>query len=551
MKSRLLTLASLALASAAAYGVKTSEPSYLTASAGSDFTFEPILTVGDRVPLTGGNAADDYAFAGIPDAMGLWKDAVSGQNVLFVSHEMTSGDNSKPLATQPRFKGAFVSRYILSNTGDIASGAPAHSKLFAENTLVANRPPQEGDANAFTRFCSGHFAGAADGLDRPFFFANEENPTGTYNANGAQSVAIVDGEMHTLPALGRVARENTVVMPRRDAITAIVSTEDNGSPSYVYLYIGTKQRRSDSALDKNGLTGGKVYVLAGRDAQHNEGTFTSGTLNTKWVELPGAAALNATQIRTAADNAGAFGFVRVEDEEFDPNQPTRSLFFTTTGGSGPNNLGRVYELTFNPTNPIANGTLNVVYNADTRLTPGGTYNGTVGKLLGTPTGSLGTYSGGVLNNGVDGPVSADNIAINDDVIVLCEDRNAPADAVFAKYARNGGAWTLDRHNSYAPKLQTTFNYASMEARDAHAPFADAGYWETSGVINTDDIFGKGSFLINVQAHTKTVNLNAGGTGSSIRSNCPGDTVGTTLTRAEAVTRYVEDGQVLIMHPVAN
>jgi len=503
------------------------------------------------VPLTGGGAGTEFAFVGIPDAMGIYKDPANGQNILFVAHELGNTALSEPVVGAARYRGAWVSRYVLANSGAILSGGVAHGNLFTENTFVAATSPREGSPIAFTRFCSGSFAGREHGLDRPMFFTNEETfGSASYEtAQGAQTVVIVDGAMHTLPDLGRVGRETSLVQPRRDSITSIFSFEDAGSPSYVYQYIGTKQRRSASALDKNGLTNGKIYILCGRDAQHNEGTFTTGSLPMKWVEIVGGSAMTDAQLLAAADAAGSFGFVRVEDAEFDPVQPTRTLFLATTGGSGPNRLGRLYNLQLNPLNPVANCTLNVVYNADTIVTPGGSYTGAAtGTLTGTPTGSLGNYTGGVLANGVDYPVSIDNIAVSKDWIVINEDRNTPANAVFAQYNRNGGVWTLNRNAGLAAKLQSTFNYAAIEARDGHGPIADRGLWESSGTIASDAIFGPGTFVINVQAHTTTVNLNGGGTAAAIRTNIP-KPGGGVYTRTEAVSKFVEDGQVLIMRPI--
>lgn len=546
------TLAGLSLASTLhAQGFKTTEDAYLAATAAADFTFESVVTVGDRVPATPGAAptgVSDFAFCGIPDAMGLYKDRVSGDNVLFVAHEMGSSAHSRPFAGQARYKGAWVSRFVLSGNGGILHGAPAHKELYLGNTLQAARPPQEGDATAFTRFCSGSFAGPEHGMDRPIFLTNEESDGGTYDIRGSQSIAIMDGKMHTLPALGRIVRETTIVQPRRDALAVVVSTEDgptdpNTACSYLYMYVGQKQRRSASGIDKNGLSGGKIYVLAGRDAQHNEGTFSSGSLPTKWVEIPNAAALTAAELTVAADAAGAFGFIRLEDAEFDPNQPTRGMFVATTGGSGPNPLGRLYQVSFNATNPAANGTLTVIYNAANVVMPGGSYTGTPGKLVAIngATGSMGTYSGGgAIGTGTDYPVSIDNIAVSDDFIVCCEDRNAPADAVFTHYGRNGGVWTLDRKNNYAAKLQSTFNYAYTETRDGVTLGSNSrGRWETSGVIATDAILGQGTFVINVQGHLQTAD--------HMRSNAP-DGNGGVLSKTDARSAYVEDGQVLIMRP---
>lgn len=518
MKTTILTLATTGLTAASAFasGFVTAEPTYLLSTVSGDYDFTPIVTVGDYVPRTGANPGDLYAFVGIPDAMGLYKDPTSGENILFVAHELGSGVDSTPIPGTT-LTGAFVSRYVLDYTGgvvSVTSGGLGHGQLYNENTLVLSTPPLDGAAASFTRFCSGSFAGPAHGMDRPIFLTNEESSSGNYNAAGSQVVAVIDGKMHMLPDLGRVARETTIVMPRRDAYTAIVSTEDGGSSSYVYLYVGTKQRRSADVLAKNGLIDGKVYVLAGRgtDAGKNEGTFTSGTASVQWVEIAGAASLTSSQLSTAAANAGGFGFVRVEDAEFDPVAPTRAMFVASTGGSGVNTLGRLYKVNFNPTNPAAAGTMDVIYNADEIVKPGGD-----------------------INAGTDWPVSIDNIAVTADTIVICEDRNSPADAVFAKYARNGGVWTLDRNNGYAAKYQGDFNYAYTNTRDGTT--RSAGLWESSGVIDASSLFGPGAFLINVQAH--------GSSPSQDRSNIA-KPEGGTYTQTEANNLFVEDGQVMLM-----
>jgi hypothetical protein len=533
MRKSFLTLAASGFATASAFaGFVTSEPSYLLAPVSGDYTFTPIVTVGDYVQRTGASPSDLFAFVGIPDAMGLYKDPVTNENILFVAHEIGSGVDSTPYNTPaPVLTGAWVSRFVLDYTGgvvSVTSGGLGHGQLLNENTVVAATPPLDGDAASFTRFCSGAFAGPAQGMDRPIFLTNEESASGNYNGAGSQTVAIIDGKMHMLPDLARVARETTLVMPRRDAITAIISTEDNGTPSFVYLYVGEKQRRSSDVLAKNGLVDGKTYVLAGRgaDANKTEATFTTGTAQVQWIEIPNAASLTAAQLITAATNAGGFGFVRVEDAEFDPVAPTRTLFVASTGGSGVNRLGRLYKINFNPANPRAAGTMDVIYNADLVATPGGTYSGNI---------ATGNYTGGNIDAGVDYPVSVDNIAVTADTIVICEDRNSPADAVFSKYARNGGVWTLDRNNAYAAKYQGDFNYAYVNTREGAA--RTAGLWEASGVIDASSLFGPGAFIINVQAH--------GSSPSQDRSNIaiPG---GGTYTQTEANTRFVEDGQLLLM-----
>lgn len=550
------TLAGLALASSLhAQGFKTAEFPYMAGQASGDFNYEPLVTVGDRVPLTG-DAAKSFAMAGIPDASGIYRDRVTGEIILFCAHEVGRDILSTAIPGETPFRGAYVSRYVLNNDGSVKSGNVAYTQVFQENALWGNTP-RSGAPSAFTRFCSGSFAGPAHGLDRPMFLTNEETfgsaQFSTANDNlGAQSVAIFDGKMQTLPALGRVGRETTIVQPRRDAKTVIISTEDAGAPSYVYMYVGTKLRRSNSGLDKNGLTNGETYVLCSTAQQDNEGTFTSGSLPVQWRKINNAKTLSDQGMIEAADALGAFGFVRVEDAEFDPSAPTRNLFLATTGGSISNRLGRLYQLTMNPTNPEADGTLNVVYNADTIVTPGGSYSGAVAGRLNSANGgtaaNLGTYSGGNINAGIDYPVSIDNIAVSKDFIICQEDRNSPADAVFTKYARNGAIWTLDRNNGNQAKLQSTFNYAQVQARDGFTTTLTPGLWESTGVIATDEFFGPGTFITFVQAHGQS-NVYPTGTPSnrSIRTNMP-DGNGGFLSRAQAIAQFTEDGQILLMRP---
>lgn len=499
----------------------------MTPTINSDFTFEGLLTVGDRVPLSGGSAGEEFTMVGIPDAMGIFKDSISGENVLFVAHELTSSSTTAPFPGQTQLRGAFVSRFVLNDSAEIVEGGIAHSEVVLPTGSISN--PVESDDAAFTRFCSGTYAGRAQGLSTDFFFTNEESGSGTFDDAGSQSVCVVDGKLHTLPDLGRVARENTIVMPRRDRFNVTISTEDAGTPSFIYLYLGQKQRRGSDVLEQNGFKGGKVYVLAANG--QSAATFTESgpenAIDTTWVEIPGAAAMNDDTLKAAAGAAGGFGFVRVEDAEFDPAKPTRTLFVGATGGSGANQLGRLYEVSFDARNPVAPGKMALVYNADTIVTPGGD-----------------------IDAGQDWPVSIDNIAVSKNFIVVQEDRNSPANAVFAKYNRDGGLWTLDRNNGNLAKYQADFNFEDIEVRDGHSEL-DPGRWESSGVIATDAIFGPDTFILNVQAHDRTVDvLDANGqptgtTTRSIRSNIPNGQGGT-YSAAEATDLFDEDGQVILM-----
>lgn len=583
MKHTVVTLASLTLASTLlqGQGVVTDEPSYLVAQPGSNFVFEPILTVGDLVPLTGTSTNEEFSFTGLPDAMGIHRERATGDIILDVAHEFTSTTTTTPFPpfTGEELRGAYVSRFVLGNDASVIEGGLAHSQVRTPDGTQAN--PVESDTIAFTRFCSGSYAGSRQGLSTDFFFTNEESSGGTFDAAGSQAVCVVNDELVTLPDLGRLARETTLVMPRRDRFTSVISSEDGGYPSYLYQYVGVKQRRAADVIDQNGLTGGTVYVLAGVDAQEHAGSFTASgptnAINTRWVEIPNAADLTAAELELEADAVGGFAFNRIEDIEFDPAAPTQSLFVGATGGSGPNLLGRLYEISFNRRNPAASGTMQIVYNADEIVTPGGTYVMTddmdtadteddvtspaVAGPFFTENGGaeiLPDYVGGDIEAGVDFSVSVDNIAVSGNYIVIQEDRNGPAVPVFERYNRDGGLWTLDRNNNFAATYEGDFNFEFVEARDGHSEIG-VGTWESSGAIVADEFFGPDTFVVNVQAHDTGVELVDGegvGTGvftRSARTNIPdgeGGFIpvadGDDDTEGSVRDLFNEDGQIILM-----
>jgi hypothetical protein len=108
------------------------------------------------------------------------------------------------------------------------------------------------------RFCSGFLAGAANGFDRSIYLTNEEaSSPETFDGQGGLSVAIFDGELHTLPKLGRYAKENTVVQPTQGTRTVIFPTEDGPATldNQLYMYVGRKDRSAGaSVLSRNGST---------------------------------------------------------------------------------------------------------------------------------------------------------------------------------------------------------------------------------------------------------------------------------------------------------
>ena len=490
-------------------GFQTSVKPYAKGVPGSGWVTQPIISAGDMVPETG-NASEQYRMVGIPDGLGVERAHGKGHKRklrrggsatrVWMTHELTQTDVSEPRVGRPAQRGAFATQLLLNRKGEVLSARRAFDTVFQDSTLVGPAADASNTTRAFSRWCSAFLAGRHTGFDRPIFFANEETgpaasgPTASFDPKGSQTVAIFDNQAHALSKLGHFPRENTVVMRGTGNRTVIISTEDGPrtTDSQLYLYIGRKDRSSRNPLRRNGLDNGKLYVLASDDARDNENQLLQGdTLRVHWEEIPNADELTDVQTEAAADAAGAFGFVRVEDAMFRPNAK-RELWFNTTGDQSgrseadphTNELGRLYRLRFGKRDPLKGARLTQAYNADQ------------------------------LTASQDGPLSPDNLDVTKRFVIINEDGTAgsASDGTTGsrddmdRRDRDGSIWIVPRRTAGDP---STFQRVAELVGRAEGgrdgiPTVDergnrAGVWETSGVV----AFGKNAFLFDVQAHSPT------------------------------------------------
>ncbi len=475
--------ASLLLAGAIAFGARadgdgfnTSIKRYAKGVPGSGWETEAILSVGDRVPETG-SPGSEYQMIGIPDGLGAYRSGHGHQRVVnvFMNHELVKTATTQPRIGRPFQRGTFVSQYLLTRDGSVLSGRRAYDTVYAENTFVGPAADTSNATPAFGRFCSGFLALPQKvGFDRPIYLTGEETGgSGAFDPRGGQTVAVFDNELHTLPKLGRFPKENNVVRPHTGRTTAIISLEDGPSTpdSQLYLYIGEKQR-SGSVLHRNGLDNGQLYVFAAKSGPSNEGAnpAVGTTVEGEWRLIPNAESLDEAQLETAADAAGAFGFVRIEDGAFTPSG--RDFYFVTTGEGPPiNALGRLYHLRFGP-RPLADASLTTMYNADL-LTPA-----------------------------EDGPMSPDNVDVKGRWIAINEDGTGNSRPQMEARNRDGSIWLVNKQDaSDRHRVAELVGRAEGGRDNIHTT---AGIWETSGIINSSGLFDDDqSFLFDVQAHPPT------------------------------------------------
>ena len=464
---------------------------------GSEYEIRPLLSVGDTVPETS-DPSRQYRMVGIPDGLGADR---HGRDVtVYMNHEFGNTTQSNPLVGGPANRGAIVSKLELDRDGKVLSGERAYDSVFAENSPLGPAAEVGNSTSAFGRFCSGTLAGAAEGFDRNIYLTNEEvTGADSFDGRGGQSVAVFDNELHTLPKLGRFAKENTVPQRRNDDKTVMMSLEDgpSGPDSQLYMYVGTKSGQG-SVLSRNGLDNGKLYTFVSDDPSMNsETTFSSGSLNGHWVEVPGAEALTDTQLETASDALGAMGFVRIEDGAF-AKKSGNDFFFDTTGGNqaAGNELGRFYHLRLNEGDPTGPAALEMIYNGVAVIAAGG-----------------------------DTAISPDNIDVSKNFVMVSEDGTAQSRLVMGSKGRDGSIWRFNLVGG--GNGQTADGASATRVAEQDPPGRDGiavgpGVWETSGTLDVKKVFGPETWLFDVQAHSPTT------------APAPGT---------------VEDGQLLLMRRV--
>jgi Bacterial protein of unknown function (DUF839) len=499
-----VALAAVAVAASAATSIKPYvEP------VGDEYEVRPLFSVDDKVPLLGGASGQQYRMVGIPDGLGAHPNG-DGTSTLYMNHELTFTALSEPVVGGPKNRGAIVSQWTLDEDGDPIAGRRAYDEIFTEDKFEGPAPVVGNEAQMprqFARFCSGFLAGPTHGFDRRIYLTNEEDATAnTFDGDGGLSVAIFDNELHTLPALGRSSKENSVVQPGRGTRTVIFPMEDGPATldNQLYMYVGKKDRSAGaSVLERNGLVDGRLYAFRSLDpARNSERTFTSGSVVGEWVEIPGADEMTAAELEAASDAAGAMTFVRPEDAAFNPRN-RHELFFDTTGSSsdadeGVNELGRLYSLRLHPGNPLKPARLSIVYNADAVVAAGG-----------------------------DIALSPDNIDASRRYLMINEDGTTESRAVMAAKGRDGSIWRFDlvKRPVHAVGVDpaTATRVAQLDPPGRDGVPVGPGVWETSGIIDASALFGADSWLSDVQAHPPTT--------------AP---IGPTVT--------VEDGQLFLMRP---
>jgi serralysin len=511
----------------------TTQPSQVQGLNG--YTVDPIFTVGDKV--------GDYVAPGILDGIGAF--ALNDTTVRFyVNHELANSAASPTgykytLKNGTQLSGARVSFFdVDKRTFQITNAGLAYDTII-------NRAGKEVTAasdleNAgLSRFCSASLFeanqfGAGIGLADRIFFTGEES-----GANTEFALDTKNNTLYALPWFGRAGFENVAeVNTGTTNKVAFLIGDDRGVGNPLLLYVGDKAANG-SFLERNGLTGGKLYAWVADDPKDpadkieldpREFKGANSALNGKFVEIKqydgnskGANGYDAQGFATQATQdalaktANAFSFARVEDVATNPKDGTQVAFNATgrdTLFGGADSWGTTYRIDIDFNN-INTGDI-------------------VGKI-------------DILNDGNttkdSGLRSPDNLDWADNgKIYLQED---PAFSGFGQTSKlTNSIFSLDPSAADPSSTLTRVGIADRSAAGLPATQTDSqptdiGNWETSGILDVSTLFGNqpGQLLVfDVQAHSLVDGTII--TATNIDSNGDG--------KATANENLVEGGQLAFL-----
>jgi alkaline phosphatase len=518
-------------------GFTTKEPSMVDGLEG--YTVKPVLTVGETITNTTGDFTGidgDFTPIGLLDGIGAFKlddDTVR----LLVNHEARPDrgaaytiNNGLSNADPVTLKGARVS-YFDINTQDLSieDAGQAYNRVFdLEGRLVRDisqidTNPEDGPAAGFDRFCSSSYYdaeefGAGLGFADPLYVAASEGN------NGVNWILDVEtGDLHAAPALGRGRWENVTTLNTGDPDKVAILLGDDSYPADpLYLYIGTKDGFGDgSFLDRNGLKDGQLFAwapdanldrIANNDLTPADFTYPGQEVSGTFVPVDAfdrtkagdegyddfGWALQSTLYKQVESLKGFF-FSRVEDLATNPNNDTEATFAVT--GTDFNGITKdgVPQLAKFATEAV--DLTGSIYTAQFDLDDLGAPAATL-KIVYRGDADSFNPANAVLRSPDNLDWTANNfIFVNEDEAeVEFGDSGNPHEASIVRLdlSKEQG------DDGFGVRVAEVNRSVVVPAGTTDSSPDDVGRWETSGILDVSDLFGKadGALLaFDVQAHS--------------------------------------------------
>jgi hypothetical protein len=482
-------------------GLSSSQSPYIVRSQSGVVT-KAIFTVGDSANFKP-DGVTPYRMVGIPDGLGAY-DNGDGTFTVLMNHEI-----SNTLGT-PRAHGnigAFVSEWIIKKSDlsvvSVNDFIGDTSSIFLSNndpstgTLHSGFLP--GNTTTIARLCSADLGAATAhlwtdpatgityGTDALIFQSGEESGGTQLTPLGPEAridfgrqfafIATDDSNIpgnqantaYELPHHGLFQWENNLVNPFSQRKTIVVGTDDT-TPGQLYVWVGDKQT-TGNVVERAGLTrqsgNDNLYVIkvngltpdVSGATNEDRATPLSGDFT---LENEGdVSGLTLAQLETLSDSQGGTQFLRPEDGQWDPSNPSDFYFVTTDrydqvkDGVGTQvGRSRLYRLRFTDiTQPQLGGTIEAV-------------------LDGTEAGNM-----------------FDNMTINSHGQVLLQEDVGNQEHLGKIWQYDIATDKLIEVAKHDPDRFTTgaSNFLTLDE-------------ESSGIIDVSSILGEGWYLLDVQAH---------------------------------------------------
>jgi hypothetical protein len=455
-------------------GYQTDVPAMLIVVAPKG-SVQPIVTVGEELP-------DGYKFESIPDGISISPKGLKRADV-YVNHETSTVPfplvPDDPVASLTDFTNALLSKLELKFNHDAGVGVQSGTYVI----------PSEAN---YQRFCSNFLAGPAQDFDRPLIFTNEEATDFVYRSGQAWPVVPGDpaaeqagvvvaydpaiDEYRSIYGMGRLNHENSVAVPGYGHPVVLTGDDTFSAPSsQMYMYTADN---ADAVWNDTGT----LWAFKADDPAINDYGDLSGSASASgsFISVPKAVATgDQTALETWSNENGVFQFIRIEDIAYDrtasnvvyfadtgepraiPDPATGLLVRGPSGTLGPFPNGRIFKMVLDPTDPTRVESLSILIDAD---------------------------AGGYNNSSVIH--QPDNLETTRRSLLIQED---PGSHQRFEGATNARIW---RYSLRGGALEVV-----AEVDQSGDPEAEPGEWESSGIVDASDVFGRGAFLVDVQAHS--------------------------------------------------
>ncbi|HEU4942060.1 MAG TPA: hypothetical protein VFT18_02260 [Gaiellaceae bacterium] len=480
-------------------GFKTSQAAMLDpAVPGAKVT--PLITVGETLP------GSSYMFESIPDGISLRKG--HGWKVeAYVNHETSTVPFPYTQATQTGFNdftNALLSKLTLSRHG---------AGVLSGKYVIPS------EAN-YQRFCSNFLASHKQGFDRPIIFTNEEAtdyvhrtgeawhlPTVLPSEPGAEQAGVVvaydvkSRQYRTIYGMGRHNHENSVALEKYGHPVVLSGDDTFSAPaSQMYMYLADD---ADAVWNDQGT----LWAFRSSNPAVNDYGDLSGiqSVGGEFIPVPtNIAKGDQTGLENWSNANNVFQFIRVEDIAYaryrhnvvyfaDTGEP-RAKPDSTTGrlrrdatGGGPYPNGRIFKMVLDRKDPKKVESLSILIDGDVRGAAG--------------------------SGALDLIHQPDNVETTKDLLLFQEDPGS-----HNQYPLGTGTtariWAYDLKKGGAPYVVARVNQSADEGptdKDASTAKSLAGGWESSGIVDASKFFGKGAFLVDVQAGSLVIQEEQRGT----------------------------------------